>query len=289
MPPPADAPQPTLLAILNKTSDYFKGKGIENHRLDAQLLLGHVLGMRRLDLYMNFDRPMDEGELARYRELVKRRAAREPLQHLLGEVPFREITLKVDRRALIPRQETELIVDLVRKAVPAGVAAEVLDVGVGAGPIYLSLLKELPQLRVSGVDLAETCVLLTRENAERNGLQAADLRVGDAFAPFPPERRWDVIVSNPPYVGERELPGLAPEVRDHDPRSALVGGPEGWEFPARLMELAHARLNDGGTLILEIGAGQAEVLKGKAASRPWVSCRHSLDYSGVERFLILSK
>ena len=109
------AAPPPLLDILNKAAEYFKSKGVESHRLDAQLLLGHVLGMKRLDLYMNFDRPMEEEELARYRDLVRRRGNREPLQHLVGETPFREITLKTDRRALIPRQETELIVDLVRK------------------------------------------------------------------------------------------------------------------------------------------------------------------------------
>jgi release factor glutamine methyltransferase len=276
---------PALLEILNKTSDYFKSKGIDNHRLDAQLLLCHVLGMRRLDLYMNFDRPMTEEELARYRDLVKRRAAREPLQHLLGSVPFREITLKVDRRALIPRQETELIVDLVRKALPA----TALDIGVGAGPIYLSLLKEIPGCRVSGVDISETCVLLTRENAAANGLPVEDLQVGDAFAPFAPDRRWDVIVSNPPYVGEIELPGLAPEVRDHDPRTALIGGREGWEFPARLIEAAYSHLNADGLMIVEIGAGQYPILKAKTVSQPWKSCLASQDYQGIDRFLLLQK
>lgn len=280
--------QPSLLDILNKTSDYFKAKGIENHRLDAQLLLGHVLGMRRLDLYMNFDRPMGEEELGRFRDLVKRRGAREPLQHLLGEVPFREITLKIDRRALIPRQETELIVDLVRKALPPG-GGTVLDVGVGAGPIYLSLLKEIPAARVSGVDVTETAVLLTRENAARLGLPAEDLHLGDAFAPFPADRRWDVIVSNPPYVGENELPQLQPEVRDHDPRTALIGGKEGWEFPARLMEAAHARLKEGGQLIMEIGAGQFPILKERAASGAWRSCFSSRDYQDIERFILLEK
>ena len=281
--------QPTLLEILNKTSDYFKGKGIENHRLDAQLLLGHVLGLRRLDLYMNYDRPLGEEELARYRELVKRRGAREPLQHLVGEVPFREITLKVDRRALIPRQETELIVDLVRKALPGGAGGTVLDIGVGAGPIYLSLLKELPGCKVSGVDVTETAVLLTRENAARLGLPVDDLHFGDAFAPFAPDRRWDVIVSNPPYVGENELPALAPEVRDHDPRTALIGGKQGWEFPARLIEAAFSRVAEGGFLILEIGAGQYPILREKSASQPWKSCLSSKDYQGIDRFLLLQK
>jgi release factor glutamine methyltransferase len=280
---------PTLLDVLNKAAGYFKDKGIENHRLDAQLLLGHVLGMKRMDLYMNFDRPLDETELERYRGLVRRRGAREPLQHLIGETPFREISLKTDRRALIPRQETELIVDLARKALAPGRANRILDVGVGAGPIYLSLLKELPGNEVHGLDASEEALGLTRENAALNGLAADHLLRSDLFSALPPDLRFDLIVANPPYVGERELPALQPEVRDHDPRLALVGGPEGWEFPARLVEEAYGRLEEKGVLIVEIGAGQFPLLKAKSQSRPWQSCVSAQDYQAIERFLILHK
>lgn len=279
----------TLLDILNKTSDWFKAKGIENHRLDAQLLLGHVLGMKRMDLYMNFDRPLDAGELARFRELVKRRGAREPLQHLLGEMPFRELNLKVDRRALIPRQETELIVDLVRKQLEPGRQSRVLDVGVGAGPIFLSLAKEIPNLLVFGCDLSPDALQLTRENAAHNGLPNGNLFLGDLFAGVPSELRFDCIVSNPPYVGEKERVSLQPEVRDHDPALALFGGSEGWELPSRLIHEAYARLADAGVLVVEIGAGQAPILTANAASRPWKSISSSKDYQGIDRFLILHK
>lgn len=279
----------SVLDILNKTSDWFKGRGIENHRLDAQLLLGHVLGMKRLDLYMNFDRPMADAELARFRELVKRRGAREPLQHLLGEMPFREIRLKVDRRALIPRQETELIVDLVRKALEPGRLNSVLDMGVGAGPIYLSIAKEITNCILHGADISAEALQLTRENAALNGLAAENLILSDLFSGFAPDLRWDCIVSNPPYVGERERAQLQPEVRDHDPATALFGGPEGWEIPFRLAEEAYDRLHASGTLILEIGAGQFPILKEKSASRPWKSCLASVDYQGIERFILLKK
>lgn len=285
----APAAAPVLLEILNKTSEYFRQKGIQSHRLEAQLLLGHVLGMKRLDLYMNFDRPLDETELTRYRELVRRRGAREPLQHLVGETPFRELVLASDRRALIPRQETELIVDLVRKALKPGRENRVLDVGVGAGPIILSLLKELPGNAVWGVDASEEALSLARENAARNGLPADRLLRSDLFEALPADLRFDCIVSNPPYVGECELPSLQPEVRDYDPRMALIGGPEGWEFPARLMDAAFSRLEPEGALILEIGAGQFPLLKDKSRSRPWSSCVSAPDYQGVERFLIAHK
>jgi len=279
----------TLLDLLNKTSDWFKAKGIENHRLDAQLLLGHVLGMKRMDLYMNFDRPLDEAEVGRFRELVKRRGAREPLQYLLGELPFRELNLRVDKRALIPRQETELIVDLVRKTLAPGRQSRVLDVGVGAGPIFLSIQKEVPNAIVYGCDLSPDALQLTRENAARNNLADANLFQGDLFSGVSSELPFDCIVSNPPYVGERERASLQPEVRDHDPALALFGGPEGWELPARLIYEAYDRLADEGALIMEIGAGQAPVLKEKAASRPWKSVATSKDYEGIDRFLILHK
>lgn len=279
----------SLLDILNKTSDWFKGRGIENHRLDAQLLLGHVLGMKRLDLYMNFDRPMADTELARYRDLVKRRGAREPLQHLIGEMPFREITLKVDRRALIPRQETELIVDLVRKNLQPGRANTVLDMGVGAGPIYLSIAKEITNCTVHGADISAEALQLTRENAERNDLDPDNLVQSDLFSAFPSDQRWDLIVSNPPYVGEREKTGLQPEVRDFDPPLALFGGEEGWEFPLRMIGEAYGRLHDSGVLILEIGVGQFSILKEKMQSGPWKSCASAVDYQGIARFAILHK
>jgi release factor glutamine methyltransferase len=279
----------TLLDILNKAAEWFKAKGIENHRLDAQLLLGHVLGMKRMDLYMNFDRPMGEEEISRFRALIKRRGAREPLQHLLGETPFRELSLKVDKRALIPRQETELIVDLVRKSLAPGRQSRILDVGVGAGPIFLSIQKEIANAIAYGCDVSTDALALTRENAERNRLPGANLFQGDLFSGVPSELRFDCIVSNPPYVGENERPSLQPEVRDFDPPLALFGGPEGWEFPARLIHESYDRLLDEGVLILEIGATQASILKGKSASRPWKSFAVSQDYQALDRFLILHK
>ena len=165
----------------------------------------------------------------------------------------------------------------------------VLDVGVGAGPIYLSLLKELPGNEVYGLDASPEALELTRENAARNGLAADRLLQSDLFCALPADLGFDLILANPPYVGERELPALEPEVRDHDPRQALIGGPEGWEFPARLMEEAYAHLEENGALIVEIGAGQFPLLKAKSQSRPWQSCVSAPDYQGVDRFLILHK
>ena len=274
-------PPPVLLDILNKTTDWFKSKGIENPRLDAQLLLGNILGMKRLELYMNFDRPLNENELARYRELVRRRGQHEPLQHLLGDVQFRELTLKVDKRALIPRPETEIIIDLARKAILPGKANTLLDIGIGAGPIFLSLQKEISNCKIFGVDLSEDCLDLTRENAKKNNLSDENLFLGNLFSPFQNHETFDLILSNPPYIGEGEWNSLQVEVRDFDPRLALIGGPEGWELPYQIIEESYSRLNELGTLILEIGKGQFPLLAEKSKSQVWSQCRAGFDYNGI--------
>ena len=245
--------------------------------------------MKRMDLYMNFDRPLDETELARYRELVSRRGDREPLQHLVGETPFRELSLRTDRRALIPRQETELIVDLARKALAPGRRNLVLDVGVGAGPIYLSLLRSCPATASS--EWTRPTRRWPSPARTRSGTGSSP-RTSTGATSSPPCRlisSSNLIVANPPYIGEREDPSLQPEVRDHDPRQALIGGPEGWELPARLMNEAFARIAEGGALIMEIGAGQFPLLKEKSRSRPWSSCDRRLGLPRRRTLPILHK
>lgn len=280
--------QPTLLDILNKTAEYFRQKQIPNPRLDAQLLLGQVLRLKRLDLYMNFDRPLSEAELERLREVVKRRALREPLQYILGEWPFRELLLKVDKRALIPRPETELLVDLARKKLPAAARPVLLDIGVGSGAIFLSLLKEIPSAMVHGVDISKEALDLCRENAEKNGLKADHLFEGDGFQPFQAGQKFDLIVSNPPYVGAKEMEGLEPELR-HEPAIALVGGPLGHENPLRLLVEAWNHLEEGGALLLEIGHDQGSLLCQEAAKRGYQDIALAKDYGGSERFLSLRR
>ncbi len=193
--------QPRLREVLNKAASHLKEKGVPQFRLDAELLLARVLGVKRLDLYLQFDRPLVEAELAAYRDFIRRRARREPLQHIEGEVEFREIRLKVDRRALIPRSETELLVDALKKHLPAVERPRILDIGMGTGAIALSVAREIPRAEVSAGDISPPCLELTRENAAMNHLPVPELFLGSLFDPFPVERRWDAIVSNPPYLG----------------------------------------------------------------------------------------
>ncbi|MBF0433726.1 MAG: peptide chain release factor N(5)-glutamine methyltransferase, partial [Fibrobacteria bacterium] len=192
--------QPVLLDILNKTTEYFRQKGVPNFRLDAQLLLSHVLKMDRINLYLNYDRPLTVNELNDLRPLVKRRASREPLQHIVGETAFRELQLLTDGRALVPRKETELILEEVFKAVSdmqnnshAEASLSVLDIGTGSGAIFLSLLKEIPGITVFGVENSREAVDLTIENAEFNHLEypPENLCLGNLFEPFPDDKSWD--------------------------------------------------------------------------------------------------
>lgn len=278
--------QALLLEVLTKAADYLKQKGVPQARLDAELLLARVLGVKRLDLYLQFDRPLVEKELADYRDFIRRRGRREPLQHIEGEVEFRELKLKVDRRALIPRSETELIVDVLKKHLPPVDRPRILDIGMGTGAIALSAIREIPHCDVSASDISDLCLELTRENATLNGLTPPALFLGSLFEPFPVEQRWHIIVSNPPYIREGDIASLQPEVRDFDPHQALSGGQQGWELPLALMEHAFHRLENGGTIIMEIDPSQFEFLKQTALRQGWINVEGIADYQRAIRFFV---
>lgn len=280
-----------LIDVLTKAADYLKSKGVPSPRLDAELLLAHVLKLKRLDLYLQFDRPLTEAELEAYRGVMRRRGAREPLQHIEGVAAFRELSLLSDRRALIPRPETELLVDAFKKVLLARdfAAPRVLDVGTGTGAIILSIARELPQCETWACDISPACLDLARENAARNDLAAPVLVESDLFSGFAPTQTWHAIASNPPYIGADEIPGLEPEVREHDPRNALVGGAEGWELPARLLDEAFPRLETSGFLIMEIAPPQFARLRAHGLSHGWNRISGLPDYQQADRFLFAEK
>lgn len=282
-------PDNTLLSVLNKAAEYLRGKGVPNARLDAELLLAGSLGLKRLDLYLQFDRPLQEPELAPYREAIRRRGKREPLQHIEGFCAFRELKLKSDKRALVPRSETELLVDAVKKHLPGVESPRVLDVGTGTGAIALSVTHELPQCEVWACDVSPACLEITRENAALNALRVPRLYESDLFAGLPADARWHLIVSNPPYIPESDFEGLQLEVRDHDPRNALIGGPEGWELPLALLTAAFDRLEAGGILLMEIHPPQFGLLQDAGKAQGWSRIERLPDYQQSDRFLIAWK
>ncbi len=296
----------TPIGLTRWSGEYLGEKGIEGGRLDAELMLAHVLELRRLDLYLQHDRPLLAGELDAFKALLRRRATREPLQHVLGTAPFRELDLLSDSRALVPRPETEVLVGEVLawagEAMPGVLRASpdpegigegsaplfAADVGTGTGAIALSLLKEGPFQRVVATDPSPEALAIARENAELHGLTGVlELREGPLFMPLDPGERFHVLVSNPPYIPDGDRAGLQPEVRDWDPPTALFAGPEGLDVLLPLVEGAGAHLIPGGLLALEVGDGQAgKVARAMEETGGFREIRIRPDLTGRERVVL---
>jgi release factor glutamine methyltransferase len=286
---PAATPRPLELARL--AAEHLASKGVDDGRLDAELLLAHVLGVRRLDLYLQFERPLEEEEVAAYREAVRRRGRREPLQYITGEAAFRELVLRVDPRVLIPRPETEVLVGEVLawargRAVDGG-GLVALDVGTGSGAIALSLLREGPFERVVATDVSAGALEVAALNAAAVGEAArVELRAGSVWAAVGEGERFHVIVANPPYVMDSERPVLMPEVRDHEPEGALFAGPDGLTVVREIVAGAAAHLRPGGLLALELAPGQAAAVVELASAAGLSSPRVVADLAGRERVVL---
>lgn len=270
----------TTLKVLSWTKEHLAGRGIANARLEAEWMLCAALGLDRVGLYLNFERPLDGAELAAYRAMVARRARREPLQHILGSQEFFGLEFEVTPDVLIPRHDTETLV--AEALARASAARSVLDIGAGSGCIAVSLAKHLPAAMVTATDVSEAALAVARRNADRNGV-VVEFLLGSLLEPVA-GRRFDLIVSNPPYIPSGDIAGLEPEVRDFEPRGALDGGPDGLDAYRVLIPAAPAFLNPGGWLLVEVGIGQAEAVarmfrEGGFAAEP-VTVR---DPGGIER------
>jgi len=251
----------TIREIKERTEAFFESKGVPNARLDTDTLIAYSLGIKRLELYLDLDRPLTESQLAELRPLVKRRANREPLQYIVGTVDFCDMELKVDARALIPRYDTEELVELVSEALSEKPNA-ILDLGTGSGALALALSKRYPDASVDAVDLSADALSLAKENAEEQGLSnRVSFHEGSWFSPLGlGEERYALIVSNPPYLTEQEMTTAEPEVIAHEPHSALVSGADGLDDCRLIFKDAAAFLKPGGLLALETGIAQTEAL-----------------------------
>lgn len=269
-----------VLKVLNWTKGYLSEKGVENPRLEAEWMLCEALKLDRVGLYLNFDKPLTDAELAAYRGMVARRGKREPLQYILGTQEFMGIDFLVSPAVLIPRHDTEVLVTeaLQRSAN----ATSILDIGTGSGCVAIALAKSLPAVEVCSVDVSSDALAVARANAEKNGV-AVNFFHGSLFEPFA-GRRFDMIVSNPPYIPADEIPTLQHEVRGFEPVSALDGGTDGLDFYRSITNSAPGYVTPGGWLIFEVGAGQApqvlELLKSGGFS---VDCFTQIDPAGIER------
>lgn len=274
----------TVLEVLQSTTGYFQKRKIDNPRLNAEHLLAHVLRRKRIDLYLKFEQTLPESDLAPLRELVRRRGAGEPLQHLLGTVEFCGYTFHCDKRALVPRPETEQLVELLISRFKTKIACpRVVDVGTGSGVIALTLAAKFPKAEIVGVDISEDALMLARENSERLGLadRVAFLR-SNLLENVQPG--LDLIAANLPYVSTEDREKLSREVL-HDPDVALFAGARGDEVVQELIARAPSWLTPGGMLALEIGIGQSETLTSALIEKNYRDICNEKDYSGVTRFL----
>ncbi len=254
----------TIRKVLTWTTQHFEKRQVDSPRLTAEILLAHVLKTSRVRLYVDLDRPLSKEELAAFRALIERRMSGEPTQYLTGVKEFYNRTFKVDARVLIPRPETELLVEAALRALPKDAPSRALDVCTGSGCIAISLAAERPQASVLATDLSPDACALARENAEALGVGARVTVVqGDLFAPVPADARFQLVVSNPPYIASEEIPGLSAEVR-REPHLALDGGKEGLLVIRRVIEGARRYLLPGGLLAMEIGETQGNAVRGAA-------------------------
>ncbi len=288
-PPDQLGPPWTILKILRWTTHFFEQKKVtDSARLDAELLLAHVLGFDRVKLYTHFDRPMSSEELVDYRALVKRRAQGEPVAYLLGTKGFWDLDLKVDRRALIPRPETEVLVEEVLALVDADTDATLVDVGTGTGAIALALAEERPRLRVAATDTSPDALALAAENAEALGLAervhlfGGDLMSGVDADFFP----CDFVVSNPPYIAEDERDEVMRDVKDYEPTGALFAGADGLDVIRRLIPAAYDALAPGGYVLCEMGYRQGAAVCELLDEAGFAAARIRKDYAGRDRIAI---
>lgn len=296
-----------MLEVIKRSAEFLDKRGVESPRLQVELLLAHVLKLPRMGLYLNFERTLTEKELELARELVQRRAQREPLQHITGTTSFCGLELAVNGKVLTPRPETELLAEMgwtfLNERVKVGFPVEkgagnqtdgspapprALDFGTGSGCLAIALAVKCPGAKVAAADICEEALAMAKENGARHKAEV-EFYPGNGFAALPDGARFDLIVSNPPYIASGEIAGLDPEVREHDPRLALDGGADGLDFYRLLAREAAAFLNPGGRMMLEFGDGQEQALPKIFAEEKWVVESIRADYSGRPRILVVRR
>jgi release factor glutamine methyltransferase len=279
----AAQPPWTIETILRWATEDFRGRGIDSPRLDAELLLAHALGATRMQLVIDSKRPLSPPELANFRELVKRRRVREPVAYLLGEREFYGRKFRVDKRVLVPRPDTETLVEVaLKRSRSRSMSMRALDVCTGSGCVATTLGRERPTSRVLATDLSRDALDVARDNALRLGAYNVAFARADLFAGLGPGP-FDVITANAPYIPSGEIAALDADVRDFEPRAALDGGADGLDLVRRVVEGARALLDDGGILAVEVGSGQAGEARAHFERSGYVEVEIARDYAKIER------
>ena len=277
----------TIGSILKWTEQYFREKGVESPRLDAEVLLSHVLDKERIYLYVHFDEPLMAGELAEYKAMIKRRIAREPVAYIIGKKEFMGLSFKVTPKVLVPRPDTEILVGAVLDYLP-DTAGRIADIGTGSGAVALSILMNNDKLNAEAVDISAEALAIAEENAEALGIAGRVIfREGDLLSPLSGE--YDAIVSNPPYIPKADMQMLAPEVKEYEPGNALYGGEDGLDFYRRLAAGAGEFLRGEGFLAVEVGIGEAAAVTSLFTTAGLIRPKIIKDYAGIDRVVIAWK
>jgi release factor glutamine methyltransferase len=277
----------TVLEVIKKTTGFFADRGIDNPRLNAELLVGHALGLKRMQLYLKFEQPLTEADLEKIRPLVRRRGTHEPVQYIVGETEFFGLKLKTDRRALIPRPETERLLEIIVTRLAGSPPARVLDLGTGSGAIALGLATAFPSAVVIAVDASEDALALAGENAAALGLaERVKFIRSDWFSTLPADGFFELIAANPPYLSSEETAQAAPEVREFEPAKALTAAGQGLDDLKKILADAPRFLAPGGLLALETGISPHADLLQLAAAAGLTQVESLTDLTGRDRYVL---
>lgn len=280
----------TIKALLAWTTDFLKSKGNDSAKLEAEILLAHVLGCERVDLFVRYSEEPTDAEKAKFKELITRRTGGWPVAYLVGSRAFYRLTFDVSPEVLIPRSDTETLVLEALTRIKPLTAPAVLDIGTGSGCIAVSIAHQKKDAHVTATDVSPDALAVAKKNAAKHGVaDRMTFLQGDLFGPLPPGSTFDLVVSNPPYIAQSEFASLAPDVRDHEPRMALDGGPDGLAFYRRIASGVVPFLKPGGSLLLEIGYTQDEAVRGLLAERPELEVGPTLKDTGGHSRVVTAK
>jgi release factor glutamine methyltransferase len=277
----------TVLESIKLSTEFLTNKGIESPRINAELMLANILNCKRLDLYLSFERPLNDEETNLYREFIRRRSKFEPLQYILGSVEFYGLEFKVNKSVLIPRHETEILVETILKSVEKDSALNILDIGTGSGIIAISLAKNLPASSITAIDSSDSALVIAKENAELNGVEkqikfkSSDIITNEVDLGYP----FDIVVSNPPYISMEDYKDLAPELRLYEPQIALTDNFDGLNFYRTITGKSKTLLNKGGKLFFELGQGQSKKVSDILQQANFSNIVIKKDYQNIDRVI----
>ena len=276
----------TILSAIQKSTDYLDRKGIKSARMNAELLLADILGCKRLDLYLSYDRPLGENETNQYRDYIARRGRFEPLQYITGKVEFYDLNLKVNQHVLIPRQETEILIEEIINRFKDDNISSILDIGTGSGNIPIALAKNLTGVRITSIDNSEEAVNLAMENSIINEVESkVEFKVADFFH-YIPENKFDLIISNPPYVSVEEYKSLQKEIVDYEPVSAVTDNADGYRFYSYIISKSSDLLTGNGKLAFELAKGQSKKVEELLLNNGFTNISIVKDYQEIDRVII---